>query len=145
MSSINKVILVGSVGKEPEIKTTNFGKIASFSLATSESWKDKNTGEKKEKTEWHNVSVMNESLANVVERYVTKGSKLYIEGKLQTEKYTGKDGVEKYTTKVVLSGYGGQIVMLNKVEKQDTESSAHYKAKKDGYAPDDDLEDEVPF
>ena len=112
--SINKVTLIGNVGNDPEIRSfNNGGKVANFSLATSESWKDRNTGERKEKTEWHRIAIFQEGLVGVVERYVKKGSKLYIEGKLQTRKWTDRDGNEKYTTEVVLQGYGGNLTMLD--------------------------------
>lgn len=112
--SVNKVILVGNVGKDPEIRRTQDGRpIANLSLATSESWRDKNTGEKKEKTEWHRVVIFSEPLCKVVEQYVKKGSKLYIEGALQTRKWTDQAGVEKYSTEVVLQGYSGSLTMLD--------------------------------
>ncbi len=112
--SVNKVILVGNLGKDPEIRSfQNGGKVASFSIATSENWKDKATGEKKEKTEWHRISVLNEKLVEVVERYVKKGAKLYIEGQLETRKWTDKDGHEKYSTEVVLRPYRGELTMLD--------------------------------
>ena len=114
MSSVNKVILIGNVGKDPEIRSTQDGReIANLSLATSENWKDKNTGERKEKTEWHRVVIFNESLVKVVKSYVKKGSKLYIEGALQTRKWTDKDGAEKYSTEIVLQGFNGSITMLD--------------------------------
>lgn len=112
--SVNKVILVGNVGKDPEIRQTQSGdKIANLRLATSESWKDKNTGEKREKTEWHTVVVFNKGLASVVEAFVTKGTKLYIEGSLQTRKWQDKDGQDRYSTEVVLKAYDGQIQILS--------------------------------
>ena len=112
--SINKVTLIGNVGNEPEIRQTQAGKeIANLSIATSESWNDRNSGERREKTEWHRVVIFNEGLVKVVKNYVHKGSKLYIEGALQTRKWTGQDGVEKYTTEVVLQGYGGNLTMLD--------------------------------
>lgn len=112
--SVNKVILVGNVGQDPEIRQfANGGQVASFSLATSENWKDKNTGERKEKTEWHRISIFNEGLVRVVQSYVKKGSKLYIEGQLETRKWQDQNGVEKYTTEVVLRGYGGNLTMLD--------------------------------
>lgn len=112
--SVNKVILVGNLGRDPEIRTfQNGGRVANFSIATSESWKDKQTGEKKERTEWHRISVTNEGLIGVIERYVKKGSKLYIEGQLETRKYTDKDGTEKYTTEVVLRPYRGELTLLD--------------------------------
>lgn len=112
--SVNKVILVGNLGKDPEIRTfPNGGRVANFSIATSESWKDKATGEKKERTEWHRISVTNDALVTVVEKYVKKGAKLYIEGQLETRKWTDKDGIEKYTTEVVLRPYRGELTMLD--------------------------------
>ena len=112
--SVNKVILIGNLGRDPEIRSfQNGGRVASFSLATSENWKDKTTGEKKERTEWHRVSVLNDKLVEVVERYIKKGSKLYVEGQLETRKYTDKDGQERYTTEVVLRPFRGEITMLD--------------------------------
>lgn len=112
--SVNKVILVGNLGKDPEIRSfQNGGKVANFSIATSESWKDKNTGEKREKTDWHNVAIFNEGLVRVAEQYLRKGSKVYIEGQLQTRKWTDQSGTDKYTTEVVLQNYNGTLVMLD--------------------------------
>ena len=112
--SVNKVILIGNLGKDPEIKSfQNGGKIANFSIATSERWKDKNSGEQREKTEWHNISVNSDGLVSVVERFLRKGSKVYIEGKLQTRKWQDRDGNDKYTTEVVLSGLGSVLTMLD--------------------------------
>ena len=112
--SVNKVILVGNVGKDPEIRRTQDGRsIANLSLATSESWRDKATGERKEKTEWHRVVVFNDNLCKVVEQYVRKGSKLYVEGQLQTRKWTDQSGAEKYSTEVVLQGFNGTLTMLD--------------------------------
>jgi single-strand DNA-binding protein len=121
MSSVNKVILVGNVGKDPEVRHTQDGKaIVNLSIATSETWRDKASGERKEKTEWHRVVIFNEGLAKVAEAYVKKGSKLYIEGQLQTRKWTDKDGVEKYSTEVVLQNYKGELTMLgDKGERQE--------------------------
>jgi single-strand DNA-binding protein len=111
--SVNKVILVGNLGKDPEVRHTQDGKpIVNLSLATSESWRDKNTGERKEKTEWHRVVIFNEALAKVAEQYLKKGSTIYIEGQLQTRKYTDSSGVEKYSTEVVLQNYRGELTML---------------------------------
>ncbi len=112
--SVNKVILVGNVGKDPEIRAfQNGGRVASFSVATSESWKDKATGERKERTEWHRISIMNDNLVGIVEQYVKKGSKLYIEGQLETRKWTDQSGVEKYSTEVVLRPYRGELTLLD--------------------------------
>ena len=112
--SVNKVILVGNVGKDPEIRSMQSGgKIANLTLATSETWNDKASGEKKEKTEWHRVVVFNERVADVVERFVKKGDKLYIEGSLQTRKWTDQSGQEKYTTEVVIDRFRGDLTMLS--------------------------------
>ena len=112
--SVNKVILVGNVGNDPEIRTFgNGGKVANLSIATSESWRDKSSGEKREKTEWHRVAIFNDGLVGIVERYVKKGTKLYIEGKLQTRKWQDRDGNDKYTTEVVLQGFGGTLTLLD--------------------------------
>ncbi|RVT43757.1 single-stranded DNA-binding protein [Sphingobium algorifonticola] len=112
--SVNKVILVGNLGKDPEVKSfQNGGKVCNFSIATSESWKDRNTGEKKEKTEWHNVAIFSEGLVGVAERYLRKGSKVYIEGQLRTRKWQDQQGNDRYTTEVVLQGLGSVLTMLD--------------------------------
>ena len=112
--SVNKVILVGNVGKDPEVRQfQNGGQVCNFTLATSENWKDKNTGERREKTEWHRISVLSEGLVRVVQSYVKKGSKLYIEGQLETRKWQDQNGVDKYTTEVVLRGFGSTLTMLD--------------------------------
>jgi single-strand DNA-binding protein len=112
--SLNKVTLIGNVGKDPEIRSTQDGReIASFPLATSDSWKDKNSGERKEKTEWHRVVIFSPGLVNVIKNHVKKGSKLYLEGALQTRKWTDQAGHEKYSTEVVLQAYNGTLVMLD--------------------------------
>jgi single-strand DNA-binding protein len=112
--SVNKVILVGNLGRDPEIRRTQDGRpIANLSVATSENWRDKNTGERREKTEWHRVVIFNEGLCKVVEQYLKKGAKVYLEGQLQTRKYTDKDGVEKYSTEVVLQGFNSVLTMLD--------------------------------
>ena len=112
--SINKVILVGNLGADPEIRQTKDGRpIANLSVATGESWKDKNTGERREKTEWHRVVIFNEGLAKIAEQYLRKGSKVYLEGQLQTRKWQDQNGQDKYTTEVVLQGYNGNLTMLD--------------------------------
>jgi single-strand DNA-binding protein len=112
--SVNKVILVGNLGKDPEIRRTQDGRpIANLSVATSESWRDKATGERKEKTEWHRVVIFNEGLCKIAEQYLKKGAKVYLEGQLQTRKWTDQSGVEKYSTEVVLQGFNSNLTMLD--------------------------------
>ena len=112
--SVNKVILVGNLGADPEIRTFgNGGKVAKMRMATSENWKDRNTGERREKTEWHTVEVMGDGLVGVVERYIKKGSKLYIEGQLTTDKWQDRDGNDRYTTKVKVAGPNSNLTMLD--------------------------------
>jgi single-strand DNA-binding protein len=112
--SVNKVILVGNLGRDPEIRSTQDGtRIANLSLATSESWRDKNSGERKERTEWHRVAIFNDRLVDIVEKYLKKGAKIYIEGQLQTRKWTDQQGQERYTTEVVLQRYRGELTMLD--------------------------------
>lgn len=117
MSGVNKAIIIGNVGKDPEVRTfQNGGKVCTFSVATSESWKDKTTGEKKERTEWHRISVLNENLVGIAEKYIRKGTKVYVEGQLETRKYTDGNGVERYTTEIVLRPYRGEITLLSSKE-----------------------------
>jgi len=112
--SVNKVILVGNLGRDPESRSfQNGGKVVNLRIATSETWKDKNTGERKEKTEWHSVAIFNEGLANVAERYLRKGSKVYIEGALQTRKWQDASGADKYSTEIVLQGFNSVLTMLD--------------------------------
>jgi single-strand DNA-binding protein len=112
--SVNKVILVGNLGKDPEVRRMTSGEpVVNLSLATSESWRDKASGERKEKTEWHRVVIFNKNLAEVAEKYLRKGSKVYVEGSLQTRKWTDKDGAEKYSTEVVLQNFRGELTMLD--------------------------------
>src|SRR5690242_13657777 len=114
MSGVNKVILVGNLGKDPEVRRTQGGDaIVNFSVATSESWKDKNSGERKEKTEWHRVVIFNEHLAKVAESYCRKGTKVYLEGQLATRKWTDKDGIEKFSTEIVLNRFKGELQILS--------------------------------
>src|SRR4030081_3153517 len=113
--SVNKVILVGNLGKDPEIKRTQDGRpIANLTIATSESWRDKSTGERKEKTEWHRVVIFSEPLCKIAEQYLKKGAKVYLEGALQTRKWQDQSGQDKYTTEVVLQGFNAQLTMLDK-------------------------------
>ena len=112
--SVNKVILVGNLGKDPKVSTLNSGdKVVSFTLATSENWKDKNSGERREKTEWHNIVIYNENLGRIVEQYCKKGSKVYLEGQIQTRKYNDQSGAEKYITEVVLQRFRGELTLLD--------------------------------
>lgn len=113
MSSVNKVILIGNLGRDPEVRHSQDGnKIVSFSVATSESWNDRKTGERREKTEWHRVVIFNDRLGEVAEKYLKKGSKVYVEGQLQTRKWTGDDNQERYTTEIVLNRFRGELTML---------------------------------
>ncbi len=156
--SVNKVILVGNLGKDPEIRTTQNGdKVASFSIATSERWKDK-SGQPQEKTEWHRIAVFNDRLVDVIQKYVHKGSKVYIEGALQTRKWTDKEGQERYTTEVVLSKFRGELTMLDSkgsgaandyggAQESDGgyESAPAKRVSSGSSTPVDELEDEIPF
>lgn len=136
--SVNRVILIGNLGRAPEIRSfQNGGKVCNFSIATSESWKDKQTGERKEKTEWHNIVVKNEGLISVAERFLKKGSKVYIEGKLETRSYE-KNGAQHYTTEVVLSPFGGTLTMLDSAKSEPQTEAAPAAA-----APS--LDDDIPF
>lgn len=121
--SVNKVILIGNLGKDPEIRRTQDGKaIANLTVATSETWRDKSSGDRKEKTEWHRVVIFNEGLCKVAEQYLKKGAKVYIEGQIQTRKWTDQSGVEKCSTEVVLQGFGGSLTMLDGKSSGDTQS-----------------------
>lgn len=113
MSSLNKVILIGNLGADPEVREfSNGGKVCNLRIATSENWKDKNTGEKRERTEWHTVAIFNDHLVRIAEQYLTKGSKVYIEGQLETRKWQDQSGNDRYSTEVVLKKYGGNILMM---------------------------------
>lgn len=112
--SVNKVILIGNVGRDPEIRSTQTGqRIANFSMATTDTWRDRQSGERRERTEWHRIAVFNDGLVGVIERFVRKGSKLYIEGSLQTRKWTDQQGMERFTTEVVLQSFNGQLTLLD--------------------------------
>lgn len=142
--SINKVILVGNVGADPEMKRTQDGRpVVNLSLATSESWKDRTSGERKEKTEWHRVVIFNEGLCKVAEQYVKKGAKLYLEGQIQTRKWTDKDGKDKYSTEIVLNGYGSTLTMLDGPGKQD--EAPRRRGSMSDRAMNDEITDDVPF
>ena len=140
--SVNKVILIGNLGADPEIRHTQAGKpVATFTLATSESWKDRETGERKEKTEWHRVVVFNEGLCKVIEQYDKKGSKIFVEGVLQTRSWSDKNGVEKYTTEVVLQGFNGNLTMLDSRNS----GGETYSSGGQRQAASPDLDSEIPF
>jgi len=148
--SLNKVLLIGRLGADPEIKQTQGGKgFASLSVATSENWKDKNSGEKKEKTEWHRVVIFNEGLVNVVKQYLKKGAQIYVEGQLTTNKYTDNNGQEKYSTQIVLQGYNSTLKMLGGATGSPQggvdQSSASSSLPSDDISSPADLDDEVPF
>ena len=147
MASLNKVTLIGNLGRDPEIKTfANGGRIASLRIATSESWKDKSTGEKKEKTEWHSVTITNEGIVKVAENYLKKGSTVYIEGQLETRKWQDQSGADKYSTEIVLRPYAGELKMLGGKpgggSSQQDNGTARYD---DGGGGKPGPEDEIPF
>ena len=149
MASVNKVILLGNVGKDPEVRHTQDGKpIVNLTVATSESWKDNATGERKEKTEWHRVVIFNEGLAKIAEAYLKKGSTVYLEGQLQTRKWTDKDGAEKYSTEIVLQQYRGELVLLGGKDgtaARPEDKAQEFKREAQRVFPDAKLDDEVPF
>ena len=135
MSSVNKVILIGNLGRDPEVRSMSSGDpVVTLSLATSERWKDKSSGEQREKTEWHRVVIFDERLCDVAQKYLRKGSKIYIEGQLQTRKWTDQQGVEKYSTEVVLKRFNGVLTMLDSRSDQSEQP-----------APQVSLDDDIPF
>ncbi len=155
--SVNKVILVGNLGRDPEIRTLNSGdRVASFTMATSETWRDRTSGERKERTEWHRVSIFNDNLVKLAENYLRKGSKIYLEGALQTRKYNDNQGVEKQATEIVLAKFRGELTMLD--GRGDGEGGSRGEGETGGYSsapraatsgPKEtftaDLDDEIPF
>ena len=151
--SVNKCILVGNLGKDPEVRHTNDGKaIVTLSLATSESWKDKATGELKEKSEWHRVVIFNENIAKVAEAYLKKGAKVYVEGQLATRKWTDNSGVEKYSTEIVLNNFKGELTMLDSRDGGESPAPRSQALKgeqirvgADGKVKRIDLDDEIPW
>lgn len=166
--SVNKVILIGNLGKDPEVRSLqNGGKVCNLSIATSENWKDRATGERKERTEWHRVVIFNENLAQVAERYLKKGSKVYIEGQLETRKWTDQSGAEKYSTEVVLRQFRGELTLLDSREgagggggygrddygdaparepaRAPAGGGGGFGGGGGGFAPGPDLDDEIPF
>jgi single-strand DNA-binding protein len=156
MASVNKVILVGNLGADPEIRLTQDGRpIANLRMATSETWRDRETGERRERTEWHRVVIFSEGLAKVAEQYLKKGAKIYIEGQLQTRKWQDQEGQDRYSTEVVLQGFNSQLVMLDKANggadgpyAGDNRPGAPAPARQPattGGIPHDDWNDEIPF
>jgi single-strand DNA-binding protein len=159
--SVNKVILIGNLGRDPEIRSTQSGtKIANLSVATSENWRDRASGERKERTEWHRVVIFNERLVDVVEKYLKKGAKVYIEGALQTRKWTDNSGQEKYTTEIVLQNFRGELTMLDgragggqggggfggdDPGYDDAPAASPAPARAERRLPAGDLDDEIPF
>ncbi len=154
--SVNKVILIGNLGADPEIRRTQDGRpVANLRVATSESWRDKNTGERREKTEWHRVVIFNEGLCRIAEQYLRKGSKVYLEGSLQTRKWEDQSGQERYTTEVVLQGFNSQLTMLDSRGGGMGEGASDYSAASGGFGQkgpmggaktfDKELDDEIPF
>ena len=145
--SVNKVILLGNLGRDPEIRSTQDGtKVATLSLATSESWRDKSSGERKEKTEWHRIVIFNERLVEVAEKYLKKGSKIYVEGQLQTRKWTDQSGNERYVTEVVLQRFRGEVTMLDKADRDPGPGSEDdYGGGGSGASGRGELDDDIPF
>ncbi len=154
--SINKVTLVGNVGNEPEVKTfQNGNRVVNFSLATSERWKDKETGEPKTNTEWHKIAIFNTLFVELAEKYIKKGSKVYLEGQLQTRKWQDNNGIEKYTTEIVLLNYRGELVLLDRASENSSLQSIESQtevvketknpSKKQNINEIDSLEDDIPF
>ncbi len=150
MAGVNKVILVGNLGKDPEVRRMTSGEpVVNLSVATSETWRDKASGERKERTEWHRVVIFNENLAKVAEQYLRKGSKVYLEGQLSTRKWTDKDGAEKYSTEVVLNRFRGELVMLDGRSEGGGGGGGSTGRSSSGEAPASfdrgDMDDEIPF
>ena len=146
--SLNKVLLIGRLGADPEIKQMSNGKnVARISLATSDTWKDKNTGEKKEKTEWHRVVIFNEGLVNIVQQYLKKGAQIYIEGQLTTRKWKDEQsGQDKYSTEIILQGYNSTLKMLNtRISNDLSGKGSEAISNENPSAPLNDLDDEIPF
>ena len=144
-NSINIVTLIGNVGRDPEIRTTQDGKeIASITLATSDSWKDKQSGERKERTEWHRIVIFADGLVNIVKNYIKKGSKLYIEGSLQTRKWVDNSGVERYTTEITLQGFGAVLLMLDNRNNNDSHSNNNSSSTGSNFNAEE-IDDEIPF
>lgn len=143
--SLNKVMLIGNLGRDPELRVLNSGaKVANLNIATSETWRDKQSGERKERTEWHRVTIWNEGLAKVAEQYLKKGSKVFIEGQLQTRKWQDQDGNDRYSTEVVLTGFDCQLLMLDGAGGGNA-SDPNGNAERPGNRSAPDLDDDIPF
>ena len=146
MASLNKVTLIGHLGRDPEIRTfQNGGKVCNFRVATSERWSDKTTGESREKTEWHTVAIFSEGLVRVAEQYLRKGSRVYVEGQLQTRKWQDQSGQDRYSTEVVLQGYGGKLIMLDGQGGGSGASQSGSRRSDEYQSTADNLDDEIPF
>jgi single-strand DNA-binding protein len=146
MTGVNKAILVGHLGNDPKIGITRAGgKVAQFSLATSKHWRDKASDERKERTEWHQVVVFNDGLVPVVEKYLKKGSKIYVEGEIATRRWTAQDGTERFRTEIVLAAFGGQIVMLDRADRAPPPDENAYGPAETGGQTNADMDDEIPF
>ena len=150
--SVNKVIIMGNLGKDPEIRNfPNGGRVCNFSVATSESWKDKNSGEKQERTQWHNISILSEPLVNIAERFLKKGSKVYLEGQLETRKWQDNTGSDRYSTEIVLRPYKGEITLIdNKADSnmsnEPISNNQMDEIQENSVSPNvDDFDDEIPF
>lgn len=144
MASINKAIIIGRLGKDPQINTfTNGGKVASFTVATSETWNDKTTGERKERTEWHNIVINNPALVTLAEKYLKKGSQAYIEGTIRTREYTDQNGLKRYVTEIVVAPFNGEIMLLD--SKPTQAAPAEYTPQANEPAFNDDMDDDIPF
>ena len=150
--SVNKVIIMGNLGKDPEIRNfPNGGRVCNFSVATSESWRDKNSGEKQERTQWHNISILSEPLVNIAERFLKKGSKVYLEGQLETRKWQDNTGSDRYSTEIVLRPYKGEITLIdNKADSNMSNESINNdqmdEIQENSVSPNvDDFDDEIPF
>tara|TARA_R110000737_G_scaffold352020_1_gene396233 strand:- start:1319 stop:1765 length:447 start_codon:yes stop_codon:yes gene_type:complete len=145
--SVNKVIIIGNLGRDPEVREfSNGGKVCNLRIATSETWKDKTSGERKEKTEWHLVAIFQEGLVRIAEQYLKKGSKVYIEGQLQTRKWQDQSGADKYSTEIVLQGFGGTLTMLDGANGgAGSTGGSSSSGNSASPAPARDLDDEIPF
>ena len=144
--SVNKVIILGNLGVDPEVRNfPNGGKVCNLRIATSETWKDRNTGERREKTEWHSVAIFSEPLVRIAEQYLKKGSKVFLEGQLQTRKWEDKDGIEKYTTEVVLQNFNGNLTMLGGRNDNSSGDFANDSISSESASISSDMDDDIPF